>query len=269
MTQLGISVASADEPTPLTEQEIVARLFGNSLQQSYKTSSGEYPGLGTMTLYIARDGKVLLQDDDSGPVPMIAMGTATAEDGRFCLHWPEVVEPDLVKRNVCYQVSPDPDDSDSPQDVYLSFSGREQSFRMQLLPGDDRELGSLWTKWERIFATTRDIDSRPRMDAIAAAPEKFKGEILMLQGKFLRMVTPEMADFQAYTNSGRQHAFRLDGVRDDLFLGEEEDFLIFATLTAILRRTGEFGRDTQMTLSAKLVLPCTQLLCRDWLGMRH
>jgi hypothetical protein len=266
--QLGISVTLADEPPPLTEQEIVTRLFGNSLRQYYKATTGEYPGIGLVTLHVARDGKVMMQRDDPGPVPRIAMGTATVEDGRFCLEWQEVIKLGPAERKRCDQVRPDPGKSDFPQDVYLRFSGPERSYRMELRPGDDRELGALWAKWEQILATTGDIDARPRMDAIASAPEEFKDKILMVQGKFLRMLTPKLADFEAYDSGGRGQ-FKLDGVRDDLFLGDEEDYLIFATLASILRRTGQFGQDTEVTLSAKLVLPCTQLLCRDWLGMRH
>jgi hypothetical protein len=190
------------------------------------------------------------------------------EDGQFCINRPEVVEPDPARRKVCNQVRPDIGDAEHPQDVYLRLSGLRGSLRVQLLPDDDNEQGGLWVKWERILATTGHIDARPEIDAIAAGPEEFKGKTLMVQGKFLRMLTPELADFEAY-GSGRYRMFRLDGVSDNLFLGEAEDFLIFATLTTVLRRTGEFGRDTQVTLSAKLVLPCKQLLCRDWLGMRH
>jgi hypothetical protein len=267
--QFAICVAFADEPAPLTEQEIVTRLFGNTLQQRYRTTTGEYPGIGWSNLYLDRDGKLLAQYVDQGPVPKIEIATVSVEDGQFCINRPEVVAPDPVRRKVCNQLWPDTGDAEHPQDVYLRFSGLLGSSRIQLLPGDSNEQGALREKWERILATTGHIDARPRIDAIATAPDGFKGKVLMMQGKFLRMLTPDLADFEAYDNQGGDRSFRLEGVRDDLFLGEAEDFLIFATLTTVLRRTGEFGRDTQVTLSAKLVLPCKQLLCRDWLGMRH
>jgi len=191
------------------------------------------------------------------------MGKASIEDGRFCIRWLKVARPDPEK--TCYRVQPAASNPQRPEDKYLRFLGPEQSYLMEILPGDSNEQGALWAKWERILVDTGSIDARPEMNAIIAAPEDFKGKVLMMQGEFLRMLTPESAEFEAYGLGGYRE-FKLDGVHDDLFIGGARDFLIFATLTSILRRTGELGMDNDIRMTAKLVLPCTQLLCRDWLG---